>query len=318
MNNNNNLISIIIPTYKGEKSIELLCNEILYKFKSYNVELILINDNSPDNTHQICLDLIKTHSNSNITYIKLGKNFGEHNAVLAGLKNCSGDLALIMDDDFQNPTNEAIKLLDYSLKNNFDVVYGNYIEKKHSLIRNIISKVNNISANIILEKPKNLYLSSFKTIKRKIIDQITLYSGPYPYIDGLILSATSNISSLNVRHEERGIEYGKSGYNILKLFKLYSNLIGNFSTKPIHICSITGVFITILSVLFAIYLIIDKIVNPNITPGYSSIVILIIFFSGIQLIFIGLIGEYVGKILKNVNNSKAYYIELIKRTKDPT
>lgn len=316
MNNPIALISIIIPTYKGERSIKLLCDEIIYKFKSFNIELIIINDNSPDNTHDICLDIVKNYSSSNITYIKLGKNFGEHNAVLAGLKKCSGDWALIIDDDFQNPINEAIKLLDYSLNNNYDVVYGNYILKKHSLIRNIISKINDISANIILEKPKNLYLSSFKTIKRTIIDQIILYNGPYPYIDGLILSTTSNISSLDVRHERRGIEYGKSGYNILKLLKLYSNLIGNFSTKPIHICSIIGIFITTISIFFAVYLIIDKIINPHIVPGYSSIAILIIFFSGIQLIFIGLIGEYVGKILKNVNNSKAYYIEFIKKTKD--
>ena len=129
---NNNLISVIIPTYKGEKSIKLLCDEIVKKFNFINLEIIIIDDNSPDNTKQICLDMID-RSHDNILYIKLTKNFGEHNAVFAGLKYCKGDWAIIIDDDFQNPISEAVKLTDYALKNNYDVIYSNYKKKKHNI-----------------------------------------------------------------------------------------------------------------------------------------------------------------------------------------
>ena len=170
---NNNLISVIIPTYKGEKSIKLLCDEIVKKFNFINLEIIIVDDNSPDNTKQICLDMID-RSHDNILYIKLTKNFGEHNAVFAGLKYCKGDWAIIIDDDFQNPISEAVKLTDYALKNSYDVIYSNYKKKKHNIFRNLGSKLNDISASIFLKKPKNLYLSSFKIVKKNVIEKIAV------------------------------------------------------------------------------------------------------------------------------------------------
>ena len=309
---NNNLISVIIPTYKGEKSIKLLCDEIIQKFNFIKLEIIIIDDNSPDNTKQICLDMID-HSHDNVLYIKLTKNFGEHNAVFAGLKYCKGDWAIIIDDDFQNPISEAVKLTDYALQNSYDVIYSNYKKKKHNIFRNLGSKFNDISASIFLKKPKNLYLSSFKIVKKNIVEKILNYNGPSPYIDGLILSITSNISYIEVEHHERDIRFGKSNYNIAKLLKLYIDVISSFSTRPLRICSIFGLIITIFSIIFGIIIIFEKIFYPNLTSGYPSVMIAIIFFSGIQLIFLGLIGEYIGKILKNVNNNKPYYIELIKK-----
>jgi glycosyltransferase involved in cell wall biosynthesis len=309
---NNNIISIIIPTYKGEKSIKLLCDEIIKKFNFTNFEIVIVDDNSPDNTKQICLDMIDQY-HDDILYIKLTKNFGEHNAVFAGLKYCKGDWAIIIDDDFQNPISEAVKLTNYALQNSYDIIYSNYKSKKHSIFRNFASKLNDISASIFLKKPKNLYLSSFKIIKKNIIEKILQYNGPSPYIDGLILSVTSNISYIDTEHHERDVKFGKSSYNIVKLLKLYIDVISSFSTRPLRICSIIGLITTIIAVIFGIIIIFEKIYHPNLPSGYPSLIVAIIFFSGIQLIFLGLIGEYIGKILKNVNNNKPYYIELIKK-----
>jgi glycosyltransferase involved in cell wall biosynthesis len=310
--NNKELISIVIPTFNSEKNIFKLVDETIKTIHEFNLEFIIVNDCSPDNTHEECLKILK-NINTRITYIKLRKNVGEHNAVMAGINNANGDWVLIMDDDFQNPPNEVLKLINFATNHSFDVVYSKYKDKKHNFFRNIISKINDYSANLILKKPKNLYLSSFKIINKKIIPDIIAYKGPYPYLDGLILSITSKIGSLELEHEKRKI--GKSSYSIFKLLKLYSNLVINFSTVPIHFFSIAGLIISLLSGIYGIITILQKIWNPDYPIGYTSIFIAIIFFSGIQLLFLGLIGEYVGKILKNVNNESQYSIEIIKSNK---
>jgi undecaprenyl-phosphate 4-deoxy-4-formamido-L-arabinose transferase len=210
--------------------------------------------------------------------------------------------SFLMDDDYQNPPSEALNLLEYSLKNNYDVVFTKYLIKKDSWFRNLISKLANVSAEFLLKKPGSIYFSSFKLIKKNIVNEIVKYTGPFPFIDGLILSITQNIGSFEVKHDERVI--GKSGYNFYKLIKHYGNLTTNFSTIPIHLFSILGLIITVLSIFFIISIVIEKIINPSIPQGYSTILTAVFFFAGVQLLFLGLIGEYVGKILKNVNKEK--------------
>ena len=309
MTNSQNSVSIVIPTFNAEHSISRLCKELLKIFNKFKIQIIIVNDCSVDKTHEECLKLVSEHHNE-LAYIKLSKNVGEHNAVMAGLKYSLGDWVIIMDDDFQNPPSEALKLLNYSLSNQFDVVYGNYKKKKHSFFRNLISKINDLTANYILNKPKGLYLSSFKAINKKIVKKVSNYYGPSPYIDGLIISLTSNIGSIETQHDER--KTGKSGYSIIKLLKLYGNMATNFSTVPLHICSITGLVVAFLSGLYAIIVMIQKIINPSLALGYTSIFVAIIFFAGVQLIFIGLLGEYIGKVLKNVNKEPQYSIDYIK------
>jgi undecaprenyl-phosphate 4-deoxy-4-formamido-L-arabinose transferase len=310
MNIKVNLISIIIPTYKGSKTLNKLVEELMVTFINFKIEIVLINDFSPDDTHEQCVSLLERYSDK-ITYIKFSKNFGEHSAVMAGLKYSEGDLIIIMDDDYQNPPSEAFNLLEYSLKNNYDVVYTKYSIKKDSWFRNLISKIANVSAELLLKKPSSIYFSSFKLIKRNIVNEIIKYTGPFPFIDGLILSITQNIGSFEVRHDTR-ID-GKSGYNFYKLIKHYGNLTINFSTIPIHLFSILGLIITVLSIFFIISIVIEKIINPSIPQGYSTILTVVFFFAGVQLLFLGLIGEYVGKILKNVNKENQYHINFLKK-----
>jgi len=305
-----NLISLIIPTYKGSETLSKLIEELILIFKDYKIEIVIVNDCSPDNTHEDCINLFRKYPDK-IIYLKLSKNFGEHNAVIAGLRHSEGDLVIIMDDDYQNVPNEAFKLAEYSLKNDYDVVFTKYRVKKDSFIRNLMSKIANISAQLILKKPNEIYFSSFKSIKRNLVNEITKYKGPYPYIDGLILSVTQNIGSYEVAHAER--KQGKSSYSLYKLAKHYGNLITNFSTIPIHLFSIVGFVITIVSFFFIISIIIEKIFNPDVPLGYSTLITIIIFFSGVQILFLGLIGEYVGKILKNVNNENQYTISFLRK-----
>ncbi len=307
------MLSIVIPVFQAEHSIRKLVQEIKSIFSQEKIEIILVNDCSPDSSHIECLKTYDDFSDL-ITYIKLAKNMGEHNAVMAGLNYANGDWVIIMDDDFQNPPGEALKLFKYSKESSFDIVYGNYKKnKKHSFFRNFISSVNDKTANWILNKPKNIYLSSFKCINKKLIKHLISYKGPFPYIDGLILSNTSNIGSLEIEHDERAS--GNSGYTLLKLLKLYGNLFTNFSTIPIHFFSVSGIIITLVGFIFGLFVVIEKLLNPEVPAGYSSILSIVLFFSGIQLMFLGLIGEYVGKILKNVNRENQFLIDTIKEKK---
>ena len=300
------MISIVIPVYNAEHSIRNLVDSIIAVFKDMKIEIILINDDSPDNSHEECLKAFEKHK-SIVNYIKLSKNVGEHNAIMAGLRYVEGEWALIMDDDFQNPPEEGLKLVNFALNNNYDIVYGDYEIKRHNIFRNFVSKINDFTANYILKKPKGLYLSSFKCIKNDLLKNIILYKGPFPYIDGLALSLTSKIGSIKTAHAARAV--GKSGYSFSKLLRLYGNLAINFSTTPIHLFSISGFIIAGISGLYGIFIFLEKFLNPSTPVGYSSLITTIVFFAGVQLIFLGLIGEYVGKILKNVNQEKQYNID---------
>ena len=306
------LLTIIIPTYNGSKTLGRLVNNLVQVFKKIKIEIIIINDYSKDNTDIICRNLNKKFPKI-ISYLKLSKNYGEHNAVMAGLKHSKGSLAIIMDDDNQNTAKEAYKLYNYSIKKNYDVVYTKYIEKKDSLLRKFMSKIANYSAKLLINKPSSVYLSSFKSIKRNLINNIVSYSGPFPYIDGLILSKTSSIGTCLVKHEFR--KYGKSNYSLLKLLKLYSNLIINFSTVPIHIFSMIGILLTFFSVILIIITIVEKMTLPNVPLGYSMLITILLFFSGVQFLFLGLLGEYIGKILKNVNKDDQYLVSSIIKKK---
>ncbi len=305
-----NLISIIIPTYNGDSTIKDLIEELVLVLKNLNTEFIVINDCSPDNTHEKMLEIQEKYLDK-LTYIKLTKNFGEYNAVMAGLNNCNGEIAIIVDDDFQHLPSEVLKLAEESLISKKDVIFTKFNEKKHSILRNTMSKFANLTANLILNKPDHIYLSSFKSIKRKIINEIIKYEGHYAYIDGLIFSITENVGTLQVNHNDRIT--GKSNYNLFKLGKHYANLLVNFSVLPLRFFFIFGFIISGISLVFMIFIFIEKLLNPTIPMGYASLILAIIFFSGIQILFLGFISEYIGKILRIVNKDRQYIIDFIKK-----
>jgi len=298
--------SIIIPVYNGEKSIGKLVDYLIEKVpKDYLFEIILVNDCSPDNSEKICIDSYNKHPGY-VSLYSLAKNVGEHNAVMAGLNHALGDYAVIIDDDFQNPVSEVVKLCNYAIQQKYDVVYTCYDKKHHSYFRNLGSKFNDKVANIMLKKPKGLYLSSFKIMNRFIIDEIIKYKLPYPYIDGLILRTTSNIGKIKVQHQKR--ESGNSGYTVNKLLSLWLNMFVNFSILPLRGAVIIGFIFSLFGFGLGIQAIIEKINNPELPLGYTSLVIVIAIFSGIQLIAIGMVGEYLGRVFMSQNKKPQYSI----------
>ena len=278
-------LSIVIPVFNGAKTIQKLVSETRDTLSAYDPEIILVNDGSADNSQEICESIANTVNG--VISISLRKNFGEHNAVMCGLNYVAGDYAAIIDDDFQNPPSEIIKLLEEAQKG-YDVVYSKYKSKKHNVFRNICSRFNDTMATILLEKPKGLYLSSFKIISKPLIDEIIGYHGPFPYIDGLIFRSTSNIYSVYVEHTKRA--EGRSNYTFKKLVSLYLNMFVNFSIKPLRFFILMGFIIFLIGFIMAILFAIEKFQHPEIPAGWTSIAILIILFSGFQIIFLGVLG----------------------------
>lgn len=309
---NNLLISIIIPVYNSENTIELVCKKIFDSLRNeFNFEIIIVNDCSKDDSISKCKSIFER--NNNIIFLNLSKNFGQHNAILAGLSFASGENIIFLDDDLQTPP-EEIKKLVLKLEEGYDVVFANYMHKEHSLLKNMGSKINDIMLNILLKKSKSIQITSYFIIRKFLADEILKYSGPYPYLGGLILRSTDNIGIVYVDHQQRKV--GKTGYNFLKLLKLWVNGYTNFSIEPLRISFLLGVFISLISFIFTFIFIIRKIMNPDIIIGWTSIISVLFFFFGLQLIITGVIGEYVGRIFLNLNMQPQYVIKDIYNYKE--
>ena len=302
---NNLQISVCIPVFNSEKTILRLVEEVKNKLYRLNLEVILVNDGSKDASEEICIGLADKYDF--VKFISLRKNFTYHNAVLCGLTYVTGDYVAIIDDDFQNPPSEILLLIEEAQRGGYDVVYSRYEEKKHHWFRNLGSQFNGMVATWLLGKPKGLYLSSSKLIIKEVVNEIIKYSGPFPYIDGLIFRVTDNIGVKTVKHVDR-LE-GDSNYTLSKLIAQWMNMFVNFSIKPLRLATFSGLIISTASFIIGMFFIIDKILHPDIILGWTSLIAAILFFSGIQILFLGLLGEYLGKQYLDQNGTPPYVVK---------
>ena len=299
-------VSFVIPCYRSENTLEgviLEIKEAMNKLGKYTYEVILINDSSPDNTWKTIERL--SGENENIIGVNFSKNFGQHAALMAGMRETTGDYVVCLDDDGQTPANEVDKLLS-ALEEGADAVYARYGNKKHSLFRNFGSRVNDMMTRIMLGKPKELFISSYFGVKRFVVEDMVRYQNSYPYVIGLVLRATKNIVNVDVTHRER--EEGRSGYTLKKLLGLWFNGFTAFSVTPLRIATVIGVFCAVLGFVYGLYLFIRRLVDPNMVMGFSSIMCTILFVGGMLMIMLGLVGEYIGRIYICLNNSPQYVI----------
>lgn len=309
----NHNLSIVIPVYNGQESIEMLVDSIHSEVEGsfFNLhEILLVDDGSLDKSSTLLVALTRKYPNT-VKCIYLYRNFGEHNAVMCGLNHISGDSVAIIDDDFQNPPSEIVLLVNKLIKGSYDIVYSYYEKKQHNYFRNLGSKFNDLCATILLGKPKNLYLSSFKVMDKSLVDVIITYRGPFPYIDGLILRSTTKIGQQLCQHNKR--EQGKSSYTLNKLVRLWLNMATGFSILPLRIASGIGIGLSVISGVLTIYFLLVRITGPiivshEIPPGWASIVTSVTFLSGIQLFLIGVLGEYLGRVLLTLNCTPQYII----------
>lgn len=299
-------ISFVIPCYRSQNTIEKVVDDIyqvMDEHKEYETEIVLVNDNSPDDVWRVINEL--GEKDSRIKAVRLLRNFGQHAALMAGYNICTGDYVVTIDDDGQTPVDQTFILMDKLLEG-FDVVYGKYEERKDNIFRKIGTGINNMMSRSLLGKPKNLHLTSFFVARKNVIREICNYKNAFPYIWGLILRTTKSIANATIKHNNR-LE-GESGYTLGKLISLWMNGFTAFSVKPLRISAGIGVVFSGIGIIGVIYVIIDKILHPQIAAGYSSMMSVLLIVGGLLLLSMGLIGEYIGRIYMCINATPQYIV----------
>jgi polyisoprenyl-phosphate glycosyltransferase len=300
-------LSIVVPVYRSALILPRLIEQISAEMNEAglagNFELLLVNDASPDDSWQVIRSLVSKYPF--VKGISLRRNFGQHNATMAGLNYVRGDFVVIMDDDLQHPP-QAINDMLCALGQDYDVCYTRYLNRQHVAWKKLGSQFNDWVATYLLNKPKGLYLSSFKAIRREVADEIVKYDGPYAYVDGLILDITRSITTIDVEHQAR--DEGEGNYNLRRSLSLWLKMATSFSVVPLRLATFLGFSMTGLSAVFIILLIIEKIFHPELPAGWTSMIATVLFIGGMQTMFIGLIGEYLGRAYLKLNHKPQYVI----------
>lgn len=291
-------LSIVVPVYRGAATVGKLVEALSKLRPEGGLEVILVNDGSPDNSGDVCQALLGT-ATIPLTYVEHARNYGEHNAVMTGLRHARGAYVITMDDDLQNPPEEVVKLYDHARLGAWDVVYTRYAEKQHEGWRNLGSYFANRVADMLLDKPKGLYLSSFRCMSAMVVQAVTRYAGPYPYVDGLIMQVTQRIDSIEVRHLPR--QEGRSNYTLRRLVRLWLNLATSFSLAPLRLAVFAGAFMAFVGVLGAVATMVEAIITHDTPSGWASLMVVVMLVGGVQSMILGILGEYVGRTFLSAN-----------------
>ena len=305
-------LSIVVPVYRGAATVGTLVAELSKLKPEGGIEIVLVNDGSPDNSGDVCRELART-ATVPLTYIEHARNFGEHNAVMTGLRHARGAYVITMDDDLQNPPEEVLKLYDHARLGGFDVVYTRYAVKEHEGWRNLGSRFANWVADQLMDKPKGLYLSSFRCMSALAVSEVIKYRGPYPYVDGLLMQVTQRLDSIEVKHFARA--EGRSNYTMRRLIRLWMNLATNFSVLPLRMAVIAGVAMGCLGLVAALWVIIEALLGE--TPsGWASLMTVTLLIAGVQFLVLGVMGEYVGRAFMSANGKPQGVVREVIPAKD--
>ena len=298
------LVSFVIPCYRSENTVEAVTEEIrtaMAALPGCDYEIVLVNDCSPDGTWRVIHTL--AGKDPRITAVDLAKNFGQHAALMCGLRHTAGDYVVCLDDDGQTPADEVGKLLE-KLEEGYDVVYASYEQKQESGFRRFGSEVNRRMTEIMLSKPRELELTSYFAARRFLVDEMLRYEHCYPYVMGLVLRSTKNICNVPVKHRARMT--GRSGYTLGKLISLWMNGFTSFSIKPLRISIWSGMILAFLGFIYALIAVIRYFTVHMAPLGWTTTTVLLLIVGGFILIMLGLVGEYVGRVFMCVNATPQY------------
>lgn len=310
-------ISFVIPCYNSTNTIGTVVQEIkevmTTAMSEYDYEIVLVNDGSPDGTTYSAIEKI-AEEEEHIIGVNLSRNFGQPSAVMAALNQTSGDYVVCGDDDGQTPFIELPKLMA-KIEEGYDLVEAKYaVREKRSLFRKLGTAANEGMATWLIAKPKGLELTTYWVTRRYVVDEMIAYHNPYPYLGGLMLRTTQKACNVDVTHRER--LSGHSGYSLKKMIELWLNGFTSFSIKPLRVMTALGCILSFVGFVFGLVVMIRKIVDPSIIAGYSSTMAVMLFLFGMVFFFMGLLGEYVGRIYISLNRAPQFVIKEMKKSKD--
>ncbi len=303
-------LSVVIPVYRSSEILPRLASRLLAVLDATGLayELVFVEDASPDKgaSWQALCQLREAHPDR-IVAIQLMRNYGQHNAQMCGFRQARGNIVVTMDDDLQHPPEELPKLLDALKTGELDLVYGSYGEKQHSNWRNLGSNLVNTFYRLTFRSP--ITVTSYRAIRRQLVESTFTYNLNFTFIDGLFAWNTQRIGEVPIRHEERAA--GKSGYNVIKLVTLAFNLFTNFSLLPLQVVSFLGFLAAGSGFLVAFYYLVQFLFQRIAVPGYASIIIAVLVLGGLQLLALGIMGEYLGRLHLNVNRKPQYTVRQV-------
>ena len=304
------LYSVVIPVYNSENIVSETVRRARTFFlsKKLDYEIVLVDDGSADNSWEVIRELALQFPE--VIAVHLLKNYGQHNANLCGFREAKGDYIITMDDDLQNPPEEIDKLIEMSTKG-FDLVIGRFENKKHSFVRRIGSKLVGALIRRVFDVKDNLILSNFRIIRRDVIDRICNENSVNPYIPGLVLRYSQQRGNVLVRHQDRA--GGKSGYTWQKLLHLVASILFNYSTIPLRYCAAFGFTTAAVSFFLSFFFMLRAFISGTAAPGWPSLIVLMSFFNGVLILLTSIIGEYLIRILRELNSQRSYIISEVVR-----
>ena len=300
-------LSVVIPVYGSASILPALAQRLEAALSptpgAGNYEVVLVHDNGPDNAWDVIGSLSATRPW--LRGLDLRRNAGQHNAVMAGLRVARGRYIVTMDDDLQHDPDDVPRILE-ALRAGADLVYAQFPQKQHALWKRVGSRFNDRVAGWLLKKPRGLYLSPFRGFVGGLREEVLRYQGPFVYLDGLLLQSTSRIATITATHHARSD--GRSGYSLRKSISLWLQMATSFSIVPLRMVSLAGALASCVAFVVAMVVLVQKLRHPELPVGWASLIVTTLFMGGLQLLALGVIGEYTGRVLLNVNNRPQYVI----------
>jgi glycosyltransferase involved in cell wall biosynthesis len=301
-------LSVVIPVYGSAPILPELVrqlDELLLDWPDLRgrFEVVLVDDCGPGGSWEVIEGLAADRRH--LKAISLRKNAGQHNAIMAGLNFASGEVIVMMDDDLQHSPSD-IPTLYARIVDGHDVCYADFHGRHHARWKILGSAINDRVARYLLKKPAGLYLSPFKAIRREVRDELVKYQGPHVYLDGLILTVTGRIASVQVEHHPRF--RGQGGYSLYRSISLWLRMATNFSIAPLRLASYMGFSFAGVGLMLALYLVVQRLVNDNVPEGWTSLMVMLLILGGIQLMALGAIGEYLGRVFLAINRRPQFVV----------
>lgn len=286
-------VSVVIPVYNSSSILSELVARLEPVLAAYyfSYELILVNDGSKDDSWEVICSLIDKHSW--VRGINLMRNYGQHNALLCGIREARLETIVTIDDDLQHPPEEIPKLTE-KLGNGFDVVYGSPIKQQHGLWRDMASFITKTSLKATIGAGTAQMVSAFRVFRTQVRDAFVDYRGSFVSLDVLLTWGTTRFTSVPVRHDPR--KAGISNYTLWKLLNHALNMMTGFSPLPLQLASIIGFLFTAFGLIILFYVVGNYFIHGGSVPGFSFLACLIAIFSGVQLLMLGIFGEYLGRV----------------------
>lgn len=287
------MISIVIPVYRSAQSLPELHRRLTEVFdaRAQAVEMLFIEDCGGDDSWDVVKRL--SEADQRVRGMRMSRNYGQHNALLCGIRAARGDVIVTIDDDLQHPPEELPKLLA-KLDEGFDVVYGPPQQQQHGLLRDIASNVTKLALEEAMGAANARQVSALRAFRTRLRDAFAAYRSPTVNIDVLLTWGSTRFAAVPVRHELR--KFGESGYTAGKLIRHALNMMTGFSTRPLQIASLLGFGFALLGFMLLAYVLIRWLQHGSIVPGFAFLASMIAIFSGVQLLTIGIIGEYLARI----------------------